>query len=94
VYGMNPKDRQIFLIGICAMLWVIWLSRNDIVFNKASISSSMHVIFRGTYWIRTWPNFQKDPMKNTLQSACRVMESVTMEIFAKHGWWSINRLSF
>jgi hypothetical protein len=94
VYGMNPKDRQIFLIGIGAMLWVIWLSRNDIVFNKASISSSMQVIFQGTYWIRTWPNFQKDQMKNTLQSACRVMESVTMEIFAKHGWWSINRLSF
>jgi hypothetical protein len=33
-------------------------------------------------------------MMKTLQSACRVIESLIMEIFAKHGWWSTNRLSF
>jgi hypothetical protein len=70
VYEMNPKERQIFLVGISTMLWAIWLSRNDIVFNKASISSSMQIIFRETYWKRTWANFQKDQMKNTLQSVC------------------------
>jgi hypothetical protein len=94
VYGMNPKERQIFLVGIGAMLWAMWLSRNDVVFNKISISSSMQGIFRGTYWIRMWANFQKDQPKETLQSACRVIESLTIETFAKHGWWSTNRLSF
>jgi hypothetical protein len=38
VYGMNPEERQLFLVGIGAMLWGLWLSCNDIVFNKASIS--------------------------------------------------------
>jgi hypothetical protein len=94
VYEMNPKERQIFLVRIGVMLWAIWLSRNDDVFNKVSISSSMQVIFRGTYWTRTWANFQKAQMKKTSQSACRVIESLAMEIFAKHGWWSIDRLSF
>jgi hypothetical protein len=94
VYEMNPKERQIFLVRIGVMLWAIWLSHNDDVFNKVSISSSMQVIFRGTYWTRTWANFQKAQMKKTSQSACRVIESLAMEIFAKHGWWSIDRLSF
>jgi hypothetical protein len=51
------------------MLWAMWLSHNDIVFNKISISSSMQVIFWGIYWTRTWANFQKDQSKKTLQSA-------------------------
>jgi hypothetical protein len=76
------------------MLWVIWLSRNDVVFNNASISLSMQVIFLGTYWTRMWANFQKEQMKKTLQSAYRVIESLTMGIFVKYGWWPINRLSF
>jgi hypothetical protein len=85
VYVMNPKERQIFLVGICVMLWAMWLSRNDVVFNKVSISSSMHVIFQGTYWTKMWANFQKDQLKKTLQSACQVIESLTMKIFTKHG---------
>jgi hypothetical protein len=45
VYGMNPKERHIFLVGIGVILWVIWLSHIDVVFNKLSISSSIQVIF-------------------------------------------------
>jgi hypothetical protein len=46
VHGMNSSNMQIFLVDIGAMLWVIWLSLNDVVFNKVTISSSMQVIFR------------------------------------------------
>jgi hypothetical protein len=41
VYDMSSSNRQIFLVGIGAMLWAMWLSRNDMVFNKVTISSSM-----------------------------------------------------
>jgi hypothetical protein len=41
VCNMNKNDRHIFLVGIGVMLWTIWLSCNDIVFDKISISSSM-----------------------------------------------------
>jgi hypothetical protein len=41
VHGMNNKDRKLLLVGVGAMLWSIWLSQNDIVFNKTSISSYM-----------------------------------------------------
>jgi hypothetical protein len=49
VHGMNSSTRQIFLVDIGTMLWAIRLSHNDLVFNKVAISSSMQVIFRGTY---------------------------------------------
>jgi hypothetical protein len=31
---------------------------------------------------------------NTLQDACRLIETMIMEIFVRHGLWSTNRLSF
>jgi hypothetical protein len=49
VWDMNPRDRKIFLVDIGAMLWAIWLSPNDVVFDKIPIYSSMQVIFRGTH---------------------------------------------
>jgi hypothetical protein len=58
VYNMNKNDMHIFLVGIGTMLWAIWLSRNDIVFDKILISSFMQIIFRGTHWTRTWATWR------------------------------------
>jgi hypothetical protein len=41
VYSMNKNGRHIFLVGVGTMLWAIWLSCNDVVFDKIPISSSM-----------------------------------------------------
>jgi hypothetical protein len=46
VQNINPNERQILFIGIDAMLWTIWLSQNDIVFNKTSTLSYMQFIYR------------------------------------------------
>jgi hypothetical protein len=50
VQRMNDKDRKLLLVGVGAMFWTIWLSQNDIVFNKTPIYSCMQVVFRMTYW--------------------------------------------
>jgi hypothetical protein len=41
VQNMNAKNKRLFYVGIGDMLWSIWLSRNDIIFNKTPISSYM-----------------------------------------------------
>jgi hypothetical protein len=71
-YDMSSSNRQIFLVGIGAMLWAMWLSRNDVVFSKVAISSSMQVIFRGTHWTRTWAKFQKESSKKVLHTSYRL----------------------
>jgi hypothetical protein len=94
VQRMNDKDRKLLLVGVGTMFWSIWLSRNDIIFSKTSISSYMQLIFRATYWTRTWLVFQKEEHQVLLRMTCWWMETLTMNIFAKHGWWSNNRLNF
>jgi hypothetical protein len=34
-------DRKLVLVGAGAMCWFIWLSRNDVVFDKTPICSFM-----------------------------------------------------
>jgi hypothetical protein len=88
IQNMNNTNKRLLLVGLDAV-FSIWLSWNDIVFTKKSISSYMKVMFRATYWTRTWASFQKKQGQVILWSACWLME-----IFAKYGWWSSNRLSF
>jgi hypothetical protein len=41
VLNMNSRTRKLVLVGIGAMLWSMWLSRNDIAFDKKLILSYM-----------------------------------------------------
>ena len=50
--GVRWKKRSLILMGVSAVCWAIWLSRNDIVFDKASIQSCLQIFFRATHWIR------------------------------------------
>jgi len=41
------KIRQLIWVGVAAVCWAIWRSRNDIVFNRTIFNLIMQVIFRG-----------------------------------------------
>ena len=58
--GLRRQRKYQALVGACPILWAIWLTRNDITFNRARVSSSLQVLFRGTYWIRFWAQLQKE----------------------------------
>jgi hypothetical protein len=34
VLDKNANMRELFVVGICIMFWVIWLNQNDIIFDK------------------------------------------------------------
>jgi mannosylglycoprotein endo-beta-mannosidase len=80
------KSRKLILIGIAALLWSIWLSRNEVVFNKCASKSFVQVVFRGTYWARSWAVLSKEGEGVFLKKVCQRMEVTTMEIFNQFGW--------
>jgi hypothetical protein len=85
VQRMNEKDKKLLYVRMDAIFWSIWLSRNDLIFNKTPISFYMQVMFRVTYWTRIWVAFQKEESQRFLRMACQLMEVMTMDIFIKHG---------
>ena len=50
--GIDKKKSKLILVGASALCWTLWLSRNDMVFDKSPSISYMQVIFRATYWLR------------------------------------------
>jgi hypothetical protein len=58
--GINRKLKSHILVGASAFCWMIWLTRNDIVFDKVVAPSYLQAIFRGTYWTRFWSLLQKE----------------------------------
>jgi hypothetical protein len=43
------KQRALVFIGVAGFCWALWLSRNDMVFQKSKRKSFLQVMFRGTY---------------------------------------------
>jgi hypothetical protein len=86
--------KKLIAVGAGAMCWSIWLSWNGVVFDKTLICSFMQIIYRGTHWTRMWSLFQKEEKRSTLKDACRLLETLMMNIFTKHGWRFSNRLSY
>jgi hypothetical protein len=68
------------------MVWALWLSRNDVVFDRDNLKTYMQVIYRGTYWCYFWALLQRhEDAKEKLVHACRHLEKVVMKVFADNG---------
>ena len=92
--GLDNKRKSLIWTGVAAICWAIWLSRNDIVFNKDISPTYLQVLFRGTYWVRFWAQLQKlEENKAILIQGARHIESVVMGVFAENGWRFSNRIS-
>ena len=47
------KNHVSVIINLCALLWSIWLSRNDVVFHNTKKQTVLQILFRATYLTRT-----------------------------------------
>ena len=84
--------KKLLFTGISALFWSIWLTRNEVAFNKKPTSSIVQVIFRGTHWFRFWRLLQKEEVHQQILDVCQALEVVAMEVFVNHGWRSNARL--
>jgi hypothetical protein len=54
-----------------ALCWSLWISRNEIVFDKCRPKSFLQVLFRGTYWLHQWAQLQcHEDHQQELVNAC------------------------
>ena len=83
--GLKRRQKNIMFPGLCALLWAVWLSRNDIVFQKTQKQTVLQILFRATYFTRMWAILQKEEDRKTVIDACRALEVTAMDIFAHNG---------
>jgi hypothetical protein len=88
LWGLD-KDLKLLVLagGAAAICWTIWCCRNDVVFDRKVMSSSLQVIYLAIYWRRTWTVLQKPGMQDMVLAMCRHLEQVLREYFSQaHGW--------
>ncbi|WVZ73514.1 hypothetical protein U9M48_021813 [Paspalum notatum var. saurae] len=74
------------LLGATALCWAIWLSRNDMVFNRFLSDSFKEIMFSGIYWIRCWTKLSTEDDKEILEAGCRKLEVFVLEFLGGFGW--------
>jgi hypothetical protein len=68
---VRGKLKRQLLTGALVFCWAIWLSRNNVIFDKAPIKSFMKVLYRGTHWLHFWSHLESDEKdKKMFTSAC------------------------
>jgi hypothetical protein len=89
-----PKKELIFIrVGVCAVIWTMWNTRNDFIFNKPKTLSFLQVIPMVTHWIRTWSYLQQEEQQAVMDSRCNHLETVARDLFNRCGWRSHKRIS-
>ena len=52
LHGVDKQNKSRIRIGVSALCWAIWNTRNDFVFNKQNGTNFLQVIRRATCWIQ------------------------------------------
>lgn len=90
--SVPSKQRSHVLLGVAAVCWALWLSRNDVVFNRSKSNSCLQVIFRGSFWIRSWSILSKEEEKEILIEGSRRLELAALEILNRTGWNGLKKI--
>lgn len=90
--SFSNKQRNLVLIGVAAFCWALWISRNEIVFQRSKSKSILQVIFRGMFWTRRWSILSKEEGRIILKGGCRLLETMALEDINKSGWNALKRI--
>jgi hypothetical protein len=91
---IQNKDKKLIFDGVAAIMWAIWCTRKDLIFQNKQFHSFMHAIFKGAYWLRFWSLLQCEDTRGIICSVSKALEVVALDIFAKNEWRSNNILCF
>ena len=79
----------LLLTAASALCWTIWITRNEVVFDKCRPKTFLQVLFRGTHWLRQWARLQRhDDLRDQLTLAGQHLETSALHFFSSNGWLS------
>jgi hypothetical protein len=83
--GVDYKYMILLRVGAMALIWSLWLCRNDKVFNNKD-TSLLQVIYRCTGTLRIWSQLHRVEVHDLFTEVCTRLEDMAMDLFSRHGW--------
>jgi hypothetical protein len=91
--GVENRDRARIRIGVSALCWSLWISRNNIVFHKQNGTNFLQVIRLATHWIHLWAYLLPDNQREAMDTGCNRLLTVAHDFFFRAtGWRHISRI--
>jgi hypothetical protein len=91
--GVEKKDKVRIRIGVSALCWSIWTTRNDLIFNKQKGPNLLQVIRRATHWIQQWAYLLPEDQREVMDNGCNRLLTVTRDFFFRAtGWCHTSRI--
>ena len=80
---------SLLLTAASALCWTIWLTRNEVVFDKYRPKTFLQVLFRRTHWLRQWARLQRrNDLRDQLILIGQHLETSALHFFNSNGWLS------
>ena len=80
LHGIDNRFRTLIRVGALAIIWSLWLCRNDKVFNGQNFSR-LQVIYRCTWILCLWSPLQRVENQNPFTVVCTWLEVTTRDTF-------------
>jgi hypothetical protein len=58
--GVKLETKKQFMVKAATIVWAVWTSQDDVIFNNAIVMSPMQVIYKSACWIQFWSLLQKN----------------------------------
>jgi hypothetical protein len=82
----SNKHNSLLLTTTSALCWTVWITRNEVVFDKCRPKYFLQVLFRGTHWLRQWTKLQwHDDRRDQLIIAGQHLETSALHFFGSNG---------
>jgi len=71
----------------------VWLTRNEVIFDKCRPKSFLHVLFRGSHWLQQWATLQqREDIRDLLTLVGSQLEMAVLQFFSSNGRLSTRRI--
>src|SRR3954471_336853 len=82
---IDNKLKIILRVGVLAVIWSLWLCRNDKIFSDKNFTC-LQVLYRCTGILCSWSILQRMEYRGFFMEAGARLEAVARNIFIQHGW--------
>lgn len=81
--GIPNRFKMLIRVEVYALLWSLWLCRNELVLNGKN-SSPLQFIFRCTHLLCMWSTHRTE-FQPLFKAVCMRLEQVAKKVFTQHG---------
>jgi hypothetical protein len=79
---LQKKDKGHVRVGVCALLWAIWIVHNDFIFNKKKFPIFFACYFFGyPLGIHMWYLFQPTDDRHNMDIRCKRLAMVAQDCY-------------